>query len=777
MARDDLEYLSIIDFTPGIYSKYGATTQLGKDGAAQVHDGLGRYTFGCYPDPDGGLRPVPRRVARYGVDAADTKLNPSGTVSAWSRVPTTRGVGVGDGGRRSKIGIIDAAVHHGARIVLDTYDAPPRIYESEHGKVRPDMVHILTSYREDPVPQATAANTSFPALGRLVNRWHSFSLSEVDDATGNVDLRALSYAPNEYNKPHRVVHQKASRVEEMTYNIGGSFPADADFPTEAGSGYTYSHYVLSEWRAPYNTAHNGWAAGSLAVGRSINTLVYPGVVTLDRVKNPGALTVVACLQYYTPYMAEDSSEEVYPNFFSAIGGPFAMYNTNDKFGYPYCPPQAGESPTTWGCAGDWTAGAVPWYLIEHQDRFVGIINAQWMGVEAREVFSGYKAHSWVGPANQIRYTELNAIGRLWIAEDAAADDETTPASGLHYTHTELWKFVETGGPIGFLDQFVGTGTTTMHPSSPTADVLGNNLTERIGCMFSWRGDLVIASTQGEGSIVRGSMEDPTVLRSATIPATGGITCHAVTTPQGAVYGTTDGVYLWTGEEATPISPQLDGWFWDAGEASETHRDGYRRKGNASMGRFGYSAPFVFAPNNWMMDLRTGAWTRLRNPIDENPYPYMHYVTNENGDVYAVRGCYDGTVMANDPFTAESYFMDCYSREERAWEWQWISQPLQSSIVREMTIEDVVVVAQGHGTIEVTVQGDGADDGATVPFPVDSTNRPMRFAARMNMTGTDLVVRISSRGTGTSEDNALSEAPTLHAIHFGSRSAHQINRDN
>jgi len=93
----------------------------------------------------------------------------------------------------------------------------------------------------------------------------------------------------------------------------------------------------------------------------------------------------------------------------------------------------------------------------------------------------------------------------------------------------------------------------------------------------------------------------------------------------------------------------------------------------------------------------------------------------------------------------------------------------------MKVSEVVIVAQGQGTIEVFLSGSDTDE-QSVEFSFDSTNHPVRLAQMTDIDTTDLVVRVDARGQGTSENNAKSEAPTLHAIHFGSRSTHQINRD-
>lgn len=765
MARDDLEYLTLVDFTPGIYSKYGATPnglspvnakgtdQLGKDGAAQIEDGRGNYTFGCYPDPDGGLRPLPRRTARYGTTGGFTLIDMDNGTDDWNTHPVERGVGVGDGGRRSKIGVIDALVLSGERFDALTRDAPPFRRDGAHN-VRPDMLHFLTSHREDPVPISEDASSMFPELGRLVNRWHLWTLSELTTLDGDHDLSTLGMSGGS----HWIVQQRAARYEEGSYGSGVGSTATFTLPQD--TDWAYATTFFNNWRAPSAPLHDGWAAGSLAVGRSIREVIDDDEITLDLVKSPGVIHVVGCLQSYAPWMGVEIQEEVMPNIFSAVGNLAPFGTTNSATSYPK------YSTFTGSAAGLWTAWQVPWYLIEHQDRFVGVIQDVETQTQALLPGDFFPTKIWKQATNRIRYTELNGLMRAW----APTTDPNNSTNGRMGRYLELWKFQKLEG--SFTALFGSGGTVLGAPSEPPSDVLGNNLVERIGAMFGWQGDLIIVSQSGEGSVVRGSLEDPTVTRTSTIEPTGGITVHAVQTPKGVIYGSTNGVYLWTGEASEHVSPQLDGWFWDCGEASETHLDGYRRKGNASMGRFGYSFPFVYAPNDWVMDIRTGAWTRLRNPVDPNPYPYMHYLTNATGDIYAVRGCFDGSAME---MTEESYFVDLYSHDRRAWEWQWVSQPLQSSITREMKVMEVVVVAQGRGEIEVVITGTNDEENTQFTCAFDDENKARRVTTMVDARAEDIVVRVHATGQGT-EDAPLTEAPTLHAIHIGSMPGFQVERN-
>ena len=157
-------------------------------------------------------------------------------------------------------------------------------------------------------------------------------------------------------------------------------------------------------------------------------------------------------------------------------------------------------------------------------------------------------------------------------------------------------------------------------------------------------------------------------------------------------------------------------------------------------------------------------------------PQAH-LENFYHDFEQVRGNnYDGMIITgDDDLTEESYFMDCYSSDERTWRWQWVSQPMQSTITRAMKVSEIVIVAQGQGTIQIFLSGSDTDEEMT-QFDFDSTRHPVRIARSVNIDTTDLVVRIDARGRGTSEATVISEAPTLHSIHLGSRTAHQVPRD-
>jgi len=110
----------------------------------------------------------------------------------------------------------------------------------------------------------------------------------------------------------------------------------------------------------------------------------------------------------------------------------------------------------------------------------------------------------------------------------------------------------------------------------------------------------------------------------------------------------------------------------------------------------------------------------------------------------------------------------------AWEWQWVSQPLQSSLVREMRVMEIVVVAQGEGQIEVSIAGDNENENDSYTYTFNDAAKPKRMTATFDVRAEDIVLRIHATGQGAEEDPDT-EAPTLHAIHIGSLPGNQVER--
>ena len=275
--------------------------------------------------------------------------------------------------------------------------------------------------------------------------------------------------------------------------------------------------------------------------------------------------------------------------------------------------------------------------------------------------------------------------------------------------------------------------------------------------------LFLVKHMGGAVLVNGDIANPTVVRLPGIPSTGGWTNRGVMTPKGFIYGTNSGVWSWTGSDsAEPLSQNLEDTFWVPDDpTTELHEL------ETSIGSFAYRDPFVFAPNNWMFDTRTGGWWRYYPTPDqetagltEDGITFAYNEVDAAGYHFAVVKSYTqpGTVIrVFDPKVPVS-------------EWYWQSQPLARTKNRYLTYRQISIIATGHGTITVTLRGVDGTMSDPVVLTVDS-DRVAQIIENVSVTTTDVEVSIHAEATDPEDP-----APTLHRISLGYRTQQGIDRD-
>jgi len=92
-------------------------------------------------------------------------------------------------------------------------------------------------------------------------------------------------------------------------------------------------------------------------------------------------------------------------------------------------------------------------------------------------------------------------------------------------------------------------------------------------------------------------------------------------------------------------------------------------------------------------------------------------------------------------------------------YSWHSQPIVQGRNRITRVREVNIVAQGTGTITVTVEGvDGTSSAAN--FTVNSPSRPRMYTLPVNADAWDITVLIEASGSSGGE------APRLHRASLG-----------
>lgn len=256
-------------------------------------------------------------------------------------------------------------------------------------------------------------------------------------------------------------------------------------------------------------------------------------------------------------------------------------------------------------------------------------------------------------------------------------------------------------------------------------------------------DLFIVKAQRGGVIIRGDLLAPTVTIVPGVVPTGPYPHTPVVTPLGMVYGTPFGIFAWNGGDVSQnISPLLEGAQWlIAGTHEPTVRSPI-----TSVGKFAYKYPFIYAPNNWIMDIRTNGWFRVTN---QSGLSVGHWAAGTTNRVYGA----PLQVNRTDNIAYASFYNDRGSTE-----WSWRSQPLVRTRNRYLKFREVNVVLQGTGTVIVSLIGlNGAT--STVTFTVDST-RPVVLSEPISLEGTDVEVKI------VSQNAAGNDAPSLQRMSLG-----------
>jgi hypothetical protein len=275
--------------------------------------------------------------------------------------------------------------------------------------------------------------------------------------------------------------------------------------------------------------------------------------------------------------------------------------------------------------------------------------------------------------------------------------------------------------------------------------------------------LFLVKHAGGAVLVNGDIANPTVVRLPGIPSTGGWTNRGVMTTMGYVYGTNSGVWAWTGSDsAEALSQNLRDTFWVPEDpTTELHEL------ETSIGSFAYNDPWIFAPNNWMMDTRTGGWWRYyQTPAHETAGIATDGITFAYNEVDAAGFLFAVVKSYTQPGTVIRVF----DPSNPVNEWYWRSQPIARTQNRYLNYRQINLLATGHGTITVTLTGVDGSTTTPVVLTVDS-DTVAQIIQPVALTTTDVVIDIHAEATDPEDP-----APTLHRISLGYRTQQGIDHD-
>lgn len=375
-----------------------------------------------------------------------------------------------------------------------------------------------------------------------------------------------------------------------------------------------------------------------------------------------------------------------------------------------------------------------------------------------------------------------AHGAVYPSMATAYPDTANPATNDFTNITNTGNFVYSVGHQGRVvwvdrtpstfagvtwnsDQLAYTATPNVLGTTITRGMYGEENVNRIAALVSVTADeLLIICDSGGGYLIKGDLNNPTVMRLPFIEPAFGVSMRPAVTPLGVVYATRNGIFLWNGGDTTQkLSTQIDGFF---------HRINDNWNFYAAMpGRLDYWHPFVAVPNNYLYDTRTNSWWRLEDPtVHGLGVPYSHYNTlPSTGWLYAF------PLRVDDVDSTVAW--DTFDWNTLASSYSWQSQPLVETRDRIRSFQEVtIVVSPGNDAVAdkkvyVNLKGIGQNGVPVTPVEVTFT-----FTGDPSGNGYPLVLRKDIEANFVAmyvqlevfSDGISGVAPKIHSISIGTR---------
>ncbi len=272
------------------------------------------------------------------------------------------------------------------------------------------------------------------------------------------------------------------------------------------------------------------------------------------------------------------------------------------------------------------------------------------------------------------------------------------------------------------------------------------------------GELFLVKNSGGGVIVSGDIANPSITRLPGVVPAGQMMSKASSTPHGLFYLANEGgVYVWRGGDTSAhVSPQLSPNSFP-NNAKGTSTDTLNPSLIGIQAHLEAWQNWVLVSNNWLYDTQTNSWWQIESQDTINIRWWSR--GSHTNLMY-------GAPISYDPDIA----VYTWDKSIAALSWSWQSHPIPASIDRLVEVREMVLVAQGTGTVTVTMTGidpAGADFTQSETFTVTHTAQPQRLGPAVGRTfikGYNVVVRIESSGADA--------APIVYAVHLGTRQAQQ-----
>jgi hypothetical protein len=263
-----------------------------------------------------------------------------------------------------------------------------------------------------------------------------------------------------------------------------------------------------------------------------------------------------------------------------------------------------------------------------------------------------------------------------------------------------------------------------------------------------------------GIVVQGDIANPIITKVPGIAGTNLVSTDAGIGPLGIAYASGgNGMHAWSGgATSSKISTQLRDDFFRCEAISAALFNTWSGDSNSPGWQVSskYWNNYLMVSNGWMLHVPTGGWWRIE---PTTTMQQLYWEPSYYGNT--IIGTY-GTAFSS--LSATVTWGRQFDNTLGATSWSWQSQAIPATIHNQVVVNELVVTAQGAGTIQLSGRGwDGtsatATPAVTVTLPAEAANQPVKIRVPYSLDGYNIIVRMVA-------DNGSSTAPTVHSLAIG-----------
>jgi hypothetical protein len=748
MGPEDLEWLDIEDFSPGIHQSLyefsrGPHGQPAPDGSCTTN------TWGCVADSNGGLRGGPKLVSIYSFNAQFRILNDD-TPDGISQPPL------------EEIRLIDFTVIRAEWMFpgegFSSYDETP---------YRPDVPTMPAdghwkNYRRKQVPSiGSTLNRGDASPGYLLGILMQGHQPKVDPYMGWVGSNLILLGISPQKTPSGPINTMRVHTERFYWSMEYRFPhqnqrqfgwGDVDWGLQYGPAETDENYPS------YKVGVPALVASYCHFPEGQSSLMYALPSPTNLAPTGGGLAVVTD-------MHKDVKTQT-----GAVGGGF------------------------------WQGGIMPTHMVLHANRAVTV------GVPVSDAAWDEDGNRWLHQSDanpwEAGHAMINHSTNPYAFE---IDDENTgfgwsilQNNKLHFSAPGHYPLAETGITTGKYLQNIDLGGHTK------INAIVSMAATKLFVLSTHRGAAIVEGDITLPAINRlpgvestyGLTPRPVAIDNGVVYGSkSGIFMWQGEQSSQSISSQLHGQF-WVAKGLG----QEDGFIQEEGRVGSDYMESTTR------GRLAYKSPYVYAPNGYFTDLDAGGWWRFGHHYDmennnntHDTFNYTHYQPDDDGYIWATRHIHDGVSMTPFSETEEiesstrglgrTFEMDGRIADTTNWpmarmdpercenRWVWEGQPLTISRNRTITIRELSLILQcsdidgvAGSEVEIRIIANGEVAHIHKVTGSNLQDQPRTVSIPLEVTGMNLQIKIMARG-------ALPKTEiVLHRLSIGWRSAERIRMD-